>query len=54
MSRENNQASYQEVKGELLEGRVGILVAANNGMSQLIGERKKEGSKIKNELQECV
>jgi len=42
------------VKGELLEGRVNILVTANNGMSQLISERKKEGSKIKSDMQESI
>jgi len=47
LNRESNQGAYQEIKTELLEGRVGILVTANNGMSQLITERKKEGSKIK-------
>ena len=50
LNRENNQGAYQEIKGELLEGRVGILVTANNGMSQLITERKKDGSKIKTEM----
>ena len=54
LNRENNQGAYQEIKGELLEGRVGILVTANNGMSQLITERKKDGSKIKTEMQESV
>ena len=33
LSRETSQGAYQEVKGELLEGRVGILVTTNNGMS---------------------
>ena len=33
---------------------MGILVTANNGMSQLIGERKKEGSKIKTQMQDKV
>jgi len=50
LSRETNQGAYQEIKTELLEGRVGILVTANNGMSQLITERKKEGSKIKTQM----
>ena len=54
LSRETNSSAYQEIKGELLEGRVGILVTANNGMSQLITERKKEGSKVKTEMQESV
>ena len=54
LSKENNQGAFQEIKGELLEGRVGILVFANNGMSQLINERKKEGSKIKTDMQESV
>lgn len=31
-----------------------ILVNANNGMSSLIQERKKEGSKVKNEMQESI
>ena len=47
LNRETNQGAYQGLKTELLEGRSGILVTANNGMSQLITERKKEGSKIK-------
>lgn len=54
LGRESNQGNYQEVKGELLEGRVNILVTANNGMSQLISERKKEGSKIKSDMQESI
>lgn len=54
LNRETNSSAYQEIKGELLEGRVGILVTANNGMSQLITERKKEGSKLKTEMQESV
>lgn len=54
LGRETNQGNYQEVKGELLEGRVNILVTANNGMSQLISERKKEGSKIKSDMQESI
>ena len=33
LERETNQSRYQETKGELLEGRVNILVTANNGMS---------------------
>lgn len=33
LNHETNQSAYQEIKGELLEGRVGILVTANNGMS---------------------
>lgn len=37
-----------------MQGRVGILVTANNGMSQLISDRKKEGSKIKAEMQESL
>ena len=36
LERESNQSKYQETKGELLEGRVEILVKANNGMSSLI------------------
>lgn len=54
LNRETNQGVYQEIKTELLEGRVGILVTANNGMSQLITERKKEGSKIKTQMQDSV
>ena len=54
LNRETNSSTYQETKGELLEGRVGILVTANNGMSQLITERKKEGSQLKTEMQESV
>ena len=54
LERETNQSKYQETKGELLEGRVNILVTANNGMSALIQERKKEGSKVKTEMQESI
>ena len=54
LERESNQSRYQETKGELLEGRVEILVKANNGMSSLIQERKKEGSQIKTEMQESI
>lgn len=54
LGRETSQGNYQEIKGELLEGRVNILVNANNGISQLISERKKEGSKIKSDMQESI
>ena len=54
LERETNQSKYQETKNELLEGRVNILVTANNGMSSLIQERKKEGSKVKTEMQEAI
>ena len=54
LNRETNQGAYQALKTELLEGRSGILVTANNGMSQLITERKKEGSKIKTQMHDIV
>lgn len=52
--RESNSCGYQDIKDGLLSGRVNILVTANNGMSQLIADRKKEGSKIKAEMQESL
>lgn len=54
LHRETNACAYQDIKEELLQGRVGILVTANNGMSQLISDRKKEGSKVKAEMQESL
>ena len=54
LQRETNQSAYQSLKGELLEGRSKILVTANNGMSQLITERKKEGSKVKTQMHDIV
>ena len=53
-SSSSTEATFNEVKGGLLDGRINILSSANKGMSQILGERKTEGSSFMVGLENAI
>jgi hypothetical protein len=54
LSSDTTQSQFNDVKGNLLQGRITILSEANKGLSGIVGDRKKEAFNLKNGMENIV
>ena len=54
LSSDTTQSQFNDVKGNLLQGRIAILSEANKGLSGIVSDRKKEAFNLKNGMENIV